>query len=88
MGEGEDSKDSAQPPSGNGTGLRVRDGECPYLPTPSHLSCRSLDFINLMAYDFHSSWDKTTGHNSPLYKRQGETGKDAEKNVVSGRWVG
>lgn len=56
------------------------------VPTPSHLSCRSLDFINLMAYDFHSSWDKTTGHNSPLYKRQGETGKDAEKNVVSGRW--
>lgn len=42
---------------------------------------QSLDFINLMAYDFHSSWDKTTGHNSPLYKRQGETGKDAEKNV-------
>ncbi|GAB1285442.1 Chitotriosidase-1 [Apodemus speciosus] len=41
----------------------------------------SLDFINLMAYDFHNSWEKTTGHNSPLYKRQGETGAAAERNV-------
>ncbi|XP_076797324.1 chitotriosidase-1 isoform X2 [Arvicanthis niloticus] len=41
----------------------------------------SLDFINLMAYDFHSSWEKTTGHNSPLYKRQGESGIAAEQNV-------
>ncbi|XP_029418045.1 chitotriosidase-1 isoform X2 [Nannospalax galili] len=42
----------------------------------------SLDFINLMAYDFHGSWEKTTGHNSPLYKRQGESGAVAEFNVV------
>jgi chitinase len=45
-----------------------------------------LDFINLMAYDFHSSLEKTTGHNSPLYKRQGESGAAAEQNVVSGWW--
>ncbi|XP_077011894.1 chitotriosidase-1 isoform X2 [Tamandua tetradactyla] len=43
----------------------------------------NLDFINLMAYDIHSSWEKTTGHNSPLYKRQGETGQAAEANVDS-----
>uniref|UniRef100_A0A8C6RQ72 Chitinase 1 n=1 Tax=Nannospalax galili TaxID=1026970 RepID=A0A8C6RQ72_NANGA len=43
----------------------------------------SLDFINLMAYDFHGSWEKTTGHNSPLYKRQGESGAVAEFNVDS-----
>ncbi|XP_004862245.1 chitotriosidase-1 [Heterocephalus glaber] len=40
-----------------------------------------LDFINLMAYDFHGSWDKVTGHHSPLYKRQGESGTVAEYNV-------
>ncbi|XP_004625516.2 chitotriosidase-1 isoform X1 [Octodon degus] len=42
---------------------------------------RDLDFINLMAYDLHGSWEKVTGHNSPLYKRQGESGAVAEYNV-------
>ncbi|XP_060629020.2 chitotriosidase-1-like [Anolis sagrei] len=27
---------------------------------------KSLDFINLMTYDFHGSWDSTTGHVSSL----------------------
>ncbi|KAF7487042.1 chitotriosidase-1 [Marmota monax] len=42
---------------------------------------RNLDFINLMAYDFHGSWEKVTGHNSPLFKRQGERGAAATFNV-------
>ncbi|XP_066480749.1 chitotriosidase-1-like [Tiliqua scincoides] len=29
---------------------------------------KSLDFINVMTYDFHGSWAPETGHNSPLYK--------------------
>ncbi|XP_032641729.1 acidic mammalian chitinase-like [Chelonoidis abingdonii] len=29
---------------------------------------RSLDFINVMTYDFHGSWASVTGHNSPLHK--------------------
>jgi len=26
-----------------------------------------LDFINLMTYDYHGSWDTVTGHNAPFY---------------------
>ncbi|XP_012511401.1 PREDICTED: chitotriosidase-1 isoform X1 [Propithecus coquereli] len=42
---------------------------------------QNLDFISLMAYDLHGSWEKVTGHNSPLYKRQGESGAAAQLNV-------
>nr|XP_035935462.1 chitotriosidase-1 isoform X1 [Halichoerus grypus] len=44
---------------------------------------QSLDFISLMAYDFHGSYEKITGHNSPLYKMQGESGAAAKLNVDS-----
>ncbi|XP_063064589.1 acidic mammalian chitinase-like [Engraulis encrasicolus] len=35
---------------------------------------KSLDFINVMTYDFHGAWDTTTGHNSPLYSGPTDTG--------------
>lgn len=28
---------------------------------------KSLDWMNVMAYDYHGSWETTTGHNAPLY---------------------
>ncbi|RNA43942.1 acidic mammalian chitinase-like [Brachionus plicatilis] len=28
---------------------------------------KNLDFLNVMSYDYHGSWDKNTGHNAPLY---------------------
>ena len=44
---------------------------------------RDVDFINLMTYDLHGSWEKVTGHNSPLYARSAETGDDRDLNMVS-----
>ncbi|XP_030741986.2 oviduct-specific glycoprotein [Echinops telfairi] len=33
---------------------------------------RYLDFINILSYDFHGSWEGVTGHNSPLYSLSGD----------------
>lgn len=42
-----------------------------------------VDFINLLSFDFHGSWEKslTTGHNSPLRKGQLDRGTTAYYNV-------
>jgi chitinase len=41
-----------------------------------------LDWINVMAYDFHGGWDKITNFNAPLYATSGDSGPgDASLNV-------
>uniref|UniRef100_A0A8C1WAH0 chitinase n=1 Tax=Cyprinus carpio TaxID=7962 RepID=A0A8C1WAH0_CYPCA len=40
-----------------------------------------LDFINVMTYDFHGSWESVTGHNSPLYRGSGDTGDNIYLNT-------
>lgn len=32
-----------------------------------------LDFINVMTYDFHGQWERTVGHNSPLFPLESAT---------------
>uniref|UniRef100_A0A673Z7Y4 chitinase n=1 Tax=Salmo trutta TaxID=8032 RepID=A0A673Z7Y4_SALTR len=34
----------------------------------------SLDFINVMTYDFHGHWERATGHNSPLFRSSHDSG--------------
>uniref|UniRef100_A0A3Q1JGK0 chitinase n=2 Tax=Anabas testudineus TaxID=64144 RepID=A0A3Q1JGK0_ANATE len=40
-----------------------------------------LDFINVMTYDFHGTWESVTGHNSPLYKGSHDTGDNVYLNT-------
>ncbi|OAD59337.1 Chitotriosidase-1 [Eufriesea mexicana] len=42
-----------------------------------------VDFINLMTYDFHGSWDRTVGIHAPLYASSNESGGKAKMNVNS-----
>ncbi|XP_013421191.1 chitotriosidase-1, partial [Lingula anatina] len=50
---------------------------------------KSVDFINLMAYDFHGSWEDTTGHHSALYHRQDEppAHKTANQDAAVNYWI-
>ncbi|XP_071524963.1 chitotriosidase-1-like [Panulirus ornatus] len=44
---------------------------------------RNLDFVNLMAYDFHGSWENFAHHHSPLYAHPMDNGTDRYLNVDS-----
>jgi chitinase len=36
----------------------------------------SLDFLNLMAYDVHGTWDRTTNFHAPLFRSPGDPARD------------
>ncbi|PVD37774.1 hypothetical protein C0Q70_00375 [Pomacea canaliculata] len=42
---------------------------------------RTLDFLNLMTFDYHGSWESFTGENSPLYPLSHEIGAQRFLNV-------
>ncbi|XP_022198692.2 chitotriosidase-1 isoform X2 [Nilaparvata lugens] len=48
-----------------------------------------LDFINLMAYDFHGKWERETGHNAPLYapSTDSEWRKQLSVEHAASMWV-
>ncbi|TMS16567.1 Acidic mammalian chitinase [Larimichthys crocea] len=41
-----------------------------------------LDFINVMTYDYHGTFEDVTGHHSPLYKGSQDTGNHAYLNTI------
>lgn len=46
-----------------------------------------LDFINLMAYDYHASWDGRTGQNAPLYASQADTDRTLNADASVRAWI-
>jgi len=48
-----------------------------------------MDFINVMAYDFHGKWEKETGHNAPLYSPSSDSQYQKQLNVdhAANLWV-
>lgn len=48
-----------------------------------------LDFINVMAYDFHGKWENTVGHNAPLFSpsSDSEWRKQLSVDHASNLWV-
>ncbi|XP_078575405.1 putative chitinase 10 [Branchiostoma floridae x Branchiostoma japonicum] len=50
---------------------------------------RHLDFVNLMTYDLHGSWEAVTGLSSPLYPAEEESGEARQLNVrdAVGLWL-
>lgn len=42
-----------------------------------------LDFINVMTYDFHGQWERTVGHNSPLFPLESASSYQKKLTVVS-----
>lgn len=50
---------------------------------------RYLDFINVMAYDFHGKWENTVGHNAPLYapSEDSEWRKQLSVDHASNLWA-
>ena len=40
-----------------------------------------LNYINLMAYDLHGAWEKTTNHNAALYANPAEPAEAANRNI-------
>jgi chitinase len=40
-----------------------------------------LNYINLMAYDLHGAWEKTTNHNAALFANPAEPAETANRNI-------
>ena len=56
-------------------------GNSPYDFNPTFLKTTSdyVDFINVMSYDYHGTWEPTTNHQAALYKSNNDTSYNSDK---------
>jgi len=47
----------------------------------------SLDYMNIMTYDFHGGWDSTTNHHSPLYKNPDDPINPVDREYLNINWT-
>jgi len=45
--------------------------------------CRYVDYMLLMTYNYHGSWNEFTGHHSAMFPRSDEVAAEREWNQVS-----
>lgn len=48
---------------------------------------RDLDFVNLMTYDIHGSWESETGYSAPLYAGPYETDPQNMVDAMTTDWL-
>jgi len=48
---------------------------------------RYLDWIAVMAYDYHSAWDRETGHIAPLYRHPSDNSLFLNVNFSMRYWI-
>lgn len=46
-----------------------------------------VDFINLIAYDLHGSWESVTGFHTALYARKDQSDQTKNVNWAVGYWL-
>ncbi|KAK9891188.1 hypothetical protein WA026_013504, partial [Henosepilachna vigintioctopunctata] len=44
----------------------------------------TVDFISVMTYDYHGTWEQYVGHNAPLHRSSLDTGNNTRLSVSSG----
>lgn len=44
---------------------------------------RYMDFISVICYDYHFSYESSVNHHAPLYSLEQDTNYDANINIVS-----
>ncbi|MCD4783403.1 MAG: cellulose binding domain-containing protein [Candidatus Eremiobacteraeota bacterium] len=47
----------------------------------------SLDFLNIMTYDFHGGWDSSTNHHSPLYLNPNDPINPIDREYLNNDWT-